>query len=109
MAAPAPINPTLIPESEKAALDPTEEPTSEQPQTTVNGNDGRHSSFTSGQKKLIVLGASIGSFFSPLSSNIYLPALNLIAADLHVSNSLINLTVTTYLVSLIYILLLNAR
>ena len=49
-------------------------------------------------KIFIVLAASIASLFSPLSANIYLPALNTIADQLHVSNTLINLTVTTYMV-----------
>ena len=57
-----------------------------------------HSVFSPLQKRLIVLTASTAALLSPLSSNIYLPALNLIASDLHVSNSLINLTVTSYLV-----------
>lgn len=49
-------------------------------------------------KTFIVVAASIASLFSPLSANIYLPALNTIADQLHVSNTLINLTVTTYMV-----------
>ena len=57
-----------------------------------------HSVFSSTQKKLIVLTASTAALLSPLASNIYLPALNLIAADLHVSGSQINFTVTSYLV-----------
>ena len=59
-----------------------------------------YSVFKDYEKKLIVLGATIASLFSPLSSSIYLPTLNTLAQDLHVSNSLINLTVTTYLVGL---------
>jgi multidrug resistance protein len=51
------------------------------------------------QKIAIILAASVASFFSPMSANIYIPALNSVAADLHVSNTLINLTLTTYLVS----------
>jgi len=50
------------------------------------------------QKIAIILAASVASFFSPMSANIYIPALNSVAADLHVSNTLINLTLTTYLV-----------
>ena len=57
-----------------------------------------HSVFSPIQKKLIVLTASTAALLSPLASNIYLPALNLIAADLHVSDSQINFTVTSYLV-----------
>jgi len=57
-----------------------------------------HSVFSPKQKKFIVLTASTAAFFSPLSSNIYLPALGLLAQDLSVSDSQINLTVTSYLV-----------
>ena len=39
-----------------------------------------------------------GGFFSPLSANIYFPALNPLARDLHVSNELINLSLTSYMV-----------
>jgi hypothetical protein len=56
--------------------------------------------YTKKQKIAIILAASIASFFSPMSSNIYVPALNSVARDMKVSNSLINLTLTSYLVSL---------
>ena len=39
-----------------------------------------------------------GGFFSPLSANIYFPALNSLAADLKVSNELINLSLTSYMI-----------
>jgi hypothetical protein len=65
-----------------------------------------HSIFTTFQKKMIVLTASTAALFSPLSSNIYLPALNLLAEEMNVSNSQINFTVTSYLV-FVYRLLLN--
>lgn len=57
-----------------------------------------HSVFSSRTKTLIVCMTSLGSLFSPLSSFIYLPALNLLASDLHVSNASINLTVTSYMI-----------
>ncbi|KAL8994708.1 MAG: hypothetical protein Q9169_005393 [Polycauliona sp. 2 TL-2023] len=57
-----------------------------------------HSVFDPVHKKLIVLTASTAALLSPLSSNIYLPALNLIAEGLDVTDSQINLTVTSYLV-----------
>ncbi|GFN21317.1 putative MFS efflux transporter [Aspergillus tubingensis] len=56
-----------------------------------------YSIFTPGQKRLIILTAALASSFSPLSANIYYPALNSIAADLHVTSSQINLTITTYM------------
>lgn len=57
-----------------------------------------YSIFKPWQKKLIVFSASLGAVFSPMSTTIYLPALNSIASDLKVSNADINLTVTTFLV-----------
>ncbi|CAG8944424.1 unnamed protein product [Penicillium salamii] len=57
-----------------------------------------YSVFTPSQKRLIILTAALASSFSPLSANIYYPALNSIAADLQVSTSKINLTITTYMI-----------
>ena len=57
-----------------------------------------YSVFTKPQKLYIVIMAAIGGLFSPLSANIYFPALNAIARDLHVSNRVINLTLTSYMV-----------
>ncbi|KAF9240540.1 hypothetical protein DTO013E5_5608 [Penicillium roqueforti] len=56
-----------------------------------------YSVFTPTQKRLIILTAALASSFSPLSANIYYPALNSIAKDLGVSPSRINLTITTYM------------
>lgn len=53
------------------------------------------------EKRLIIFAASLAALFSPLSANIYFPIFNVLADDLHVSNTLINLTVTTYMVSLL--------
>ncbi|KAK7750629.1 hypothetical protein SLS62_007476 [Diatrype stigma] len=66
-------------------------------QTRVSATEV-YSVFSPRRKKFIVLTASTAAFFSPLSSNIYLPALNILARDLSVSDSQINLTVTTYLI-----------
>jgi hypothetical protein len=57
-----------------------------------------YSIFGPWQKKLIVLAGTMGAFFSPFTTQIYFPALTTIAKDLHVSNSKINLTMTTYMV-----------
>ena len=65
--------------------------------------------YSARQKKLILLAGSFAAFFSPVSSNIYFPALNTIAKDLHVSLSQINLTVTTYQVSMILCSQINPR
>ncbi|KAK0621868.1 major facilitator superfamily domain-containing protein [Bombardia bombarda] len=49
-------------------------------------------------KRFIVIAASMAAFFSPLTAQIYLPALTLLAEEFHVSNAEINLTVTTYMI-----------
>lgn len=57
-----------------------------------------YSVFSKPKKRFIVFMAATAGFFSPLSANIYLPALNPIAADLGVSSSSITLTLTTYMI-----------
>lgn len=57
-----------------------------------------YSSFTAWEKRMIVLAAAMAAFFSPLTGQIYFPALNVIAKEFNVSASQINLTVTTYMV-----------
>lgn len=51
-----------------------------------------------GEKRFVIVIASLAALFSPLSANIYYPALNTLSEDLHESLSKINLTITTYLV-----------
>ena len=58
-----------------------------------------YSIYTHHEKALVIVLVSFLAIISPLSSLIYLPALPSIAKDLDVSISLVNLTVTTYLVS----------
>ena len=57
-----------------------------------------YSVFSHRTKQYIVFMTAWAGFFSPLSANIYFPALNVLARDLHVSNQQINLTVTTYMI-----------
>ncbi|OAX79429.1 hypothetical protein ACJ72_06248 [Emergomyces africanus] len=57
-----------------------------------------HSVFTPSQRRYLVASISLAAFFSPLSANIYLPALNTLARELGVSISMMNLTVTSYMV-----------
>ena len=58
-----------------------------------------HSIYTKNQKRMMVIAAAVASTFSPITGNIYLPALNSVAHDLKVSNSVVTLTVTFYMVS----------
>lgn len=64
-------------------------------------SDAPYSVWSHNEKKLILFTASVAAFFSPVSGHIYFPAINRIAEDLKVSNSLINLSITTYMVSTI--------
>ena len=62
-------------------------------------DDKPYSVFTHNEKRIIVICAGLCQFFSPISGQIYFPSLTTIAEDLHVSYSLVNLTITAYLVS----------
>ena len=66
--------------------------------TQVQSSRPIHTIFGKKQKMFIILMAGLGAFFSPLTASIYFPALNAIAADLHVSAELVNLTMTTYMI-----------
>ncbi|KAK2046113.1 major facilitator superfamily transporter [Colletotrichum somersetense] len=58
----------------------------------------QYSIYTTWEKRLIVLCASLAGFFSPFTAQIYLPALPALAQDFQVSSSDINLTLTTYMI-----------
>lgn len=85
------------PESRQSDLNRDGEPIETAPLLPTS-NAKPYSVFTTAQKRLIILAAALASAFSPLSANIYYPALNSIARDLRVSSSQINLTITTYMV-----------
>ncbi|KAI0867580.1 major facilitator superfamily domain-containing protein [Hypoxylon argillaceum] len=53
--------------------------------------------FTSGERWGIVVLVALAGWFSTLSSFIFYPAISAIAADLHTSIALVNLTVTSYM------------
>ena len=73
------------------------EPKDERPHGGIEVTEP-YSTFTSRQKWLLVFLASVAATFSGFASNIYFPALPAIAGDLHVSVSLVNLTVTSYMI-----------
>ncbi len=50
------------------------------------------------EKIFTIILASFAAFISPVSSSIYLPALNALAKDLKVTSSTINITITVYIV-----------
>lgn len=78
--------------------DATDEPPIERPDHSDVLAKEEYSVFTVGQKRAIIFAGSFASWFSPMTGSIYFPALDRIAADLGVSNSKINITVTTYLI-----------
>lgn len=57
-----------------------------------------YSAFGKWEKRYIVFMVTWAAFISPTSANIYFPALNPLAEDLHVSNTIINLTLTAYMI-----------
>jgi hypothetical protein len=65
---------------------------------TVQSNLPPYSVFSKRQKMFIVIMAACGGFFSPLSANIYFPALTTLSKDFHVTSTLMNLTLTSYMI-----------
>lgn len=61
-------------------------------------NEQLHTTFGPKTKIFVTVMAASAAFFSPLSGNIYYPALNALADDFNVSSSEINLTLTMYMI-----------
>ena len=57
-----------------------------------------YSAFSPSRKRYIVIMVTWAAFISPTSANIYFPALNPLKDDLGVSTTLINLTLTSYMI-----------
>ncbi|KAI0099724.1 major facilitator superfamily domain-containing protein [Nemania sp. FL0031] len=57
-----------------------------------------HTVYTSWEKRLIVISAAFSGLFASWTAQIYLPALNNAAYDLHSTIKKINLTVTSYMI-----------
>ncbi|KAI8965403.1 MFS general substrate transporter [Daldinia sp. FL1419] len=64
----------------------------------AEGTPPRFTVYKPWQKRLIVLSAAFSALFASWTAQIYLPALNIAAEDLHVSITRINLTVTSYMI-----------
>lgn len=68
---------------------PSKNPVSSIPEPQTQDDSGEIYSINRGKARiLVVITAPIAGFFFPLSANIYLPALNALADQLHVSNTL---------------------
>ncbi|KAE8375511.1 major facilitator superfamily domain-containing protein [Aspergillus bertholletiae] len=61
-------------------------------------DDAPYCSLSERRKISVMLTASFSGIISPISASIYYPALPSLAKDMHVSISLINLTIMTYLI-----------
>ena len=57
-----------------------------------------YSVFSKRKKQYVVFMVAWAGLFSPLSASIYFPALNTLARELSISNELINLTLTSYMI-----------
>lgn len=94
-------NPSLLVDNGYLERSPTadeELPSTVEVQRTTTEPGPLHSVFSRNQKLFIIFMASWAGFFSPVSGQIYFPALNALSKDLNVSDSLINLTLTSYMV-----------
>ncbi|ORY75719.1 major facilitator superfamily transporter [Protomyces lactucae-debilis] len=69
-----------------------------QPEVAATERRPVYSTFSKRQKSFITLLVSLASIFSPISATIYVPALPTIAKDLNVSITLVNLSVTSYMI-----------
>jgi hypothetical protein len=63
--------------------------------------------FSTRQKLFVIIVATAASVFSPLSANIYFPALQKIRKELNVTEDVLNLTITSYMVRSISIVCQN--
>ncbi|EXJ81370.1 hypothetical protein A1O3_07661 [Capronia epimyces CBS 606.96] len=57
-----------------------------------------YTAFSNRAKWFIVIMTSMASFFSPLSGQIYFPVLPILSDNYHLSSSLINISITTYMI-----------
>ncbi|KAL8994627.1 MAG: hypothetical protein Q9169_005449 [Polycauliona sp. 2 TL-2023] len=73
-------------------------PDAEQAQDILNVQEAPYTVLTKPEKRWIIFLVAMAGFFSPLSTNIYFPAIKYLARDLSVSVELINLTITAYLI-----------
>ena len=91
----------LTSENHANTVTENEEKASKTSENPSSSGSQKFSDWNSWEKQLIIFIGSAAALFSPLSANIYFPIFNVLARDLRVSNTLINLTVTTYMVSLL--------
>ncbi|RDW60467.1 putative MFS transporter [Aspergillus mulundensis] len=84
--------------SSTASLKATKSPAQDSVTMPTSTEHQRYSSFSNAQKRFIVTMVTLASFFSPLSAQIYYPVMPTLVEKYHLSNALINLTITTYMI-----------
>ncbi|KLU82553.1 hypothetical protein MAPG_01625 [Magnaporthiopsis poae ATCC 64411] len=91
---------SIIPSSSSDGFGPREQPDpAADPEALVRVKSGPvYSVFSKSMKRWIVGMIAVSSCISPMTANIYFPAMNAISHDLNVSVGLINLTLTTYMI-----------
>lgn len=94
----SPEDTTSTSESEKNRLSVEIADPEKQPVPVEETVPPPYSVFTTWQKRMLALGAASTAFFSPISAQIYLPALTQLSDELDVSSTQINLTITTYMI-----------
>ncbi|KAG9036778.1 hypothetical protein FRB95_007876 [Tulasnella sp. JGI-2019a] len=80
------------------ALLESESPTLEDNKNASHERVPPFSIFTKGEKWTLIAMTSYAGFLSAISSSMYFPAIPTLATDFHTSVSLMNLTITTYLI-----------
>ena len=88
----------LTPSTQCKASSYKKEEAAEDVESVPQSAEPRYSVFGTYQKRYIVFAAAFAGFSSSLSANMYFPALNTLASELHVSDELINLTLTSYMI-----------
>ncbi|KAJ5679289.1 hypothetical protein N7462_007533 [Penicillium macrosclerotiorum] len=68
------------------------------PSAVIADTGPAHTAFGKHQKRFIVLMVTLASFFSPLSGQIYYPVMPTLVKSYHLTTSLVNLTITTYMI-----------
>jgi hypothetical protein len=90
----------VVTDKDKTGKDePSVFPDAQKPEPPTNdGNNDPWSIWSTRGKRLIIFSASLASLLSPLSIQIYFPALEPIAKDLQVSDTLMNLPISTCII-----------
>lgn len=92
-------HPETNPDVEKEAENETPKDSPEAlTKTSTTLSQKPYTSFTTPQKWFIVSMATAASFFSPLSGQIYFPVLPVLTQNYHLSQTLLNISVTTYMI-----------